>query len=107
MKYETIKESSRYKKVKETSEKMATQIFEYIHAAGLTDLETDKLFSELATSFFTSTIHSDTASRAMEEIKARAQLLAIYATEGYLKYLAGDNKDVLSDMTDYEGKNNG
>ena len=30
MRYETIKESSRYKKVKETSEKMGTQIFEYV-----------------------------------------------------------------------------
>lgn len=107
MRYETIKESSRYKKVKETSEKMGTQIFEYIHAAGLTDLETDKLFSELATSFFTSAIHSDTASGAIEEINEKARLLAIYATEGYLKFLAGDNKNVLSDMTDYEGKNNG
>lgn len=107
MRYETIKESSRYKKVKETSEKMATQIFEYIHAAGLTDLETDKLFSELATSFFTSAIHSNTVSGAIEEINLNAILLAKYATEGYLKFLAGDNKNVLSDMTDYKGKNNG
>lgn len=107
MKYQTIKESSRYKKVKETSEKMATQIFEYIHAAGLTDLERDKLFSELATSFFTSAIHSNTALEAIKEINANAILLAKYATEGYLKFLTGDNKDVLSDMTDYEGKNNG
>jgi hypothetical protein len=97
----------KYEKVKENSEKMATQIFEYIHAAGLTDLETDKLFSELATSFFTSAIHSDTASGAIKEINVNAILLAKYATEGYLKFLAGDNKDVLSDMTDYEGKNNG
>lgn len=92
----------KYEKVKEYSEKMATQIFEYIHAAGLTDLERDKLFSELATSFFTSAIHSNTVSGAIKEINVNAILLAKYATEGYLKFLTGDNKDVLSDMTDYE-----
>lgn len=97
----------RYEKVKETSEKMATQIFEYIHAAGLTDLERDKLFSELATSFFTSAIHSNTVSGAIEEINVNAIQLTKCAIEGYLKFLAGDNKIVLSDMTDYEGKNNG
>jgi hypothetical protein len=41
----------KYEKVKENSEKMATQIFEYIHAAGLTGTERDKLFLELSTSF--------------------------------------------------------
>lgn len=96
----------KYEKVKENSEKMATQIFEYIHAAGLTDKERDKLFSELATSFFTSAIHSNTALEAIKEINANAILLAKYATEGYLKFLTGDNENVLSDMTDYEGKNN-
>ena len=97
----------KYEKVKENSEKMATQIFEYIHAAGLTGTERDKLFLELSTSFFTSVIHSDTASGAIKEINVNAILLAKYATEGFLKVLAGENENVLSDMTDYESKNNG
>ena len=95
----------KYEVVKATSENMAVQIFEYIHAAGLTREDRDFLFLEISTSFFTAAVHNSDASEAIKEIKLKSQLLAMHATEGYLKILAGEKDNVLCDLTNYEGEN--
>ena len=90
----------KYEQVKDTSEQMACKIFEYIHATDLSGVERDRLFLELATSFFTSAIHENSIVDALKEINEKALKLRDIASVGYLKFLSGNKKNVMKDVTD-------
>lgn len=94
----------KYEKVKATSEELASKIFEYIHKTDLSGKEKDQLFMELATSFFTSAIHDDNVIGAIQNINQKALELRHVATAGYIRFLSGNTKNVVSDMTDYKGE---
>lgn len=94
----------KYDQVKDTAEQMACKIFEYIHATDLNGIERDQLFMELATSFFTSAIHEDSIVDALKEINEKALKLRDVASVGYLRFLSGDKKNVMKDVTDKRRK---
>ena len=94
----------KYEKVKATSEELASKIFEYIHKTDLSGIEKDQLFLELATSFFTAAIHDNNVIGAIQNINQKAFKLRDIATAGYIRFLSGNTKDVVSDMTDYKGE---
>lgn len=94
----------KHEQVKETADQMACKIFEYIHATDLSDVEKDQLFMELATSFFTSTIHENNIVDALKEINEKALKLRDIASVGYLRFLSGNKERVMKDVTDYGRK---
>lgn len=90
----------KYDQVKDTAEQMACKIFEYIHATDLSDVEKDQLFLELSASFLTSAVHENSMVDALKVINEKTRELRNISSVGYLRFLSGDKKNVMKDVTD-------